>query len=214
MPSGKKSLRGRATNVLVVGVGGQGVLVASEVLAAAALLSGLDVKKSEVHGMAQRGGSVVSHVRFGWTVHSPLVEKGEADFLVSFERLETLRYLDYLRRSSWVVMNDQKVLPLPVSSGKAQYPGGIERIVRGAGLRLKSVDGPGLAERAGNRRAVNSVVLGVLSRLLPFPEELWKDALQGHVPERHLAANLNAFRLGRGRGTTRRESESGRAKRG
>lgn len=195
----KKSGGERATNVLVVGVGGQGVLLASEVLAEVALLSGLDVKKSEVHGMAQRGGSVVSHVRFGTKVYSPLIAKGEADYLLSFEKLETLRYLDFLRRSSWVIMNDQKILPLPVSSGRAPYPGAIERSIREAGLKLRTVDGPGLAQEAGNRRAVNSAVLGVLSRLLSFSEEVWKEALEAQVPRRHLAANMNAFRLGRGR---------------
>lgn len=189
----------RPTNVLVVGVGGQGVLLASEVLAEVALLSGLDVKKSEVHGMAQRGGSVVSHVRFGKKVHSPLIERGEADFLVSFEKLETLRYLDLLHPAAWVLINDQEVLPLPVSSGKAQYPKNVGKTVRKAGLQVKVIDGPNLAERAGNRRAVNSVVLGFLSRLLPFPEEVWSAALQGHVPERHLSANMSAFRLGRRR---------------
>jgi indolepyruvate ferredoxin oxidoreductase beta subunit len=189
----------RCTNVLVVGVGGQGVLLASEVLAEVALLSGLDVKKSEVHGMAQRGGSVVSHVRFGRKVHSPLIELGEADFLVSFEKLETLRYLGHLHPGSWVLINDQEVLPLPVSSGKARYPGGVEKTVRKAGLQVKVIDGPDLAERAGNRRAVNSVVLGVLSQLLSFPEEAWSAALQGHVPPRHLTANMSAFRLGRRR---------------
>jgi len=199
MPAVSGRGRGKTTNVLVAGVGGQGVLLASEVLAEVSVLSGLDAKKSEVHGMAQRGGSVVSHVRFGKKVHSPLIERGEADFLVSFEKLETLRYLDYLHPSSWVLINDQEVLPLPVSSGKAQYPGGIDRAVRGAGLRVKVVDGPELAERAGNRRAVNSVVLGVLSILLPFSEEAWKSALESNVPERHLAANMSAFRLGRRR---------------
>ena len=189
----------RPTNVLVVGVGGQGVLLASEVLAEVALLSGLDVKKSEVHGMAQRGGSVVSHVRFGKKVHSPLIERGEADFLISFEKLETLRYLDHLHPASWVLINDEEVLPLPVSSGKALYPRGVDRTVRKAGLQVKVIDGPKLAERAGNRRAVNSVVLGVLSRLLPFPEEAWSAALQGHVPARHLSANMSAFRMGRRR---------------
>lgn len=189
----------RPTNVLVVGVGGQGVLLASEVLAEVALLSGLDVKKSEVHGMAQRGGSVVSHVRFGRKVYSPLIERGEADFLVSFEKLETLRYLEHLHPAAWVLINSQAILPLPVSSGKTRYPAGVEGAVRKAGLKVKVIDGPDLAERAGNRRAVNSVVLGLLSRLLAFPEEAWTAALQGHVPPRHLAANMSAFRLGRRR---------------
>ena len=190
---------GRTVNVLVVGVGGQGVLLAGEVLAEVAVLSGLEVKKSEVHGMAQRGGSVVSHLRFGKKVHSPLIPRGEADFLISFEKLETLRYLDHLRASSWVLVNDQEILPLPVSSGREKYPAGIERKIRSAGLRCKIIDGLGLAARAGNQRAVNSVILGVLSRMMPFTEEIWGQALRNHVPAKYLDANMKAFELGRRR---------------
>ena len=128
-----------------------------------------------------------------------LIERGEADFLVSFEKLETLRYLEHLHPAAWVLINDQEVLPLPVSSGKARYPAGVEGAVRKAGLKAKVLNGPELAERAGNRRAVNSVILGFLSRLLSFSEEAWIAALQGHVPPRHLVANMSAFRLGRRR---------------
>jgi indolepyruvate ferredoxin oxidoreductase beta subunit len=192
---------GRTVNSLVVGVGGQGVLLASEVLAEVAVLSGLEAKKSEVHGMAQRGGGVVSDLRFGKKVHSPLISRGEADFLVSFEKLETLRYLDYLRASSWVLVNDQEILPLPVSSGREKYPGGIERKIRSAGLHCKVVDGLALAARAGNQRAVNSVILGVLSRLMPFTEEIWAEALRNHAPAKYLDANMKAFELGRRRRT-------------
>jgi indolepyruvate ferredoxin oxidoreductase beta subunit len=189
----------KPVNVLIVGVGGQGVLLASEVLADAAAISGLDVKKSEVHGMAQRGGSVISHLRFGKVVHSPLISRGEVDFLISFEKLETLRYLDYLHPSSWVLVNDQEILPLPVSTGRLAYPRGIHRVLEAAGLQFKIVDGVSLASRAGNVKAVNSVILGVLAKLLSFPGDAWEKALQGNVPERHLAANMKAFELGKKR---------------
>lgn len=189
----------KPVNVLIVGVGGQGVLLASEALAEAAAMKGLQIKKSEVHGMAQRGGSVVSHVRFGRRVYSPLIPRGEADFLVSFEKLEALRYLEYLHRDSWALVNDQEIYPLPVSTGRAEYPKGIDRVIRKAGIRCRMVDGIGLAARSGNVRAVNSVILGVLSKFLPFDIETWKKALQLHVPERHLDANLKAFDLGRRR---------------
>lgn len=188
---------GKPVNILVVGVGGQGVLLASEVLGEAAALAGLDVKKSEVHGMAQRGGSVFSHLRFGRKVHSPLISRGEADFLLSFEKLESLRYLDYLHRNSWALVNKQVVLPLPVSTGRAQYPRHVEKIFREHELRYKMIDGLGLAARAGNAKAVNSVVLGALSKLLSFDDEIWHEALRRHVPAKHLDVNYQAFALGR-----------------
>jgi indolepyruvate ferredoxin oxidoreductase beta subunit len=191
--------RRRPVNVLIVGVGGQGVLLAGEVLANAAVIAGLDVKKSEVHGMAQRGGSVISHLRFGKVVHSPLISRGEADFLISFEKLETLRYLDYLHPSSWVLVNDQEILPLPVSTGRLAYPRGIHRVLETAGVQFKIIDGVSLAARAGNAKAVNAVILGVLAKLLPFPGDAWEKALQGNVPERYLAANMKAFELGKRR---------------
>lgn len=187
----------KATNILVVGVGGQGVLLASEVLGEAAALAGLDVKKSEVHGMAQRGGSVFSHLRIGRKIHSPLISKGEADFLLSFEKVETLRYLDYLHRDSWVLVNKQEILPLPVSTGKMAYPGRIEKTLRENGLRYKMIDGLGLAAKAGNVKAVNSIVLGTLSKLLSFDDETWREALHRHVPEKHREVNDRAFSLGR-----------------
>ena len=185
------------TSVLLAGVGGQGVLLASEVLAEAAALAGNEVKKSEVHGMAQRGGSVVSHLRFGREVFSPLIPRGGADFLVSFERLETLRYLDMLHRDSLVLVNDQRILPLPVSVGKAAYPEDVEERLRLAGVRARFVDGQGRARAAGNAKAVNAVVLGALSALMSIERGIWEQALRRQVPARLLDVNLRAFALGR-----------------
>jgi indolepyruvate ferredoxin oxidoreductase beta subunit len=184
------------TNVLLAGVGGQGVLLASEVLAEAASICGSDVKKSEVHGMAQRGGSVVSHLRFGPQVHSPLISRGGADFLVSFERLETLRYLDYLHSGSVVLVNTQEILPLPVSVGKARYPSDIDERLRATGVRALFVDGHGLALAAGNAKAVNAVILGALSSILRFPPGVWEEALRRQIPARLVEVNLRAFALG------------------
>jgi len=189
----------KPVNVLIVGVGGQGVLLASEVLAEAASSAGFDVKKSEVHGMAQRGGSVISHLRYGRTVHSPLISRGRADILVSFEKLETLLYLDYLHRDSWALVNDQEINPLPVGTGKALYPAGIVKLLGREGVQCKMIDGHGLAERAGNPRTVNSVILGVLSKFLTFGLDTWRDALGRHVPERYRDVNITAFDLGRRR---------------
>jgi indolepyruvate ferredoxin oxidoreductase beta subunit len=185
------------TSVLLAGVGGQGVLLASEVIAEAAAIGGSAVKKSEVHGMAQRGGSVVSHLRFGAEVHSPLIPRAGADFLVSFERLETLRYLEYLHRGSVILVNDQKILPLPVSVGKAAYPEDVEARLLATGLPVRFVDGVGLARAAGNAKAVNAVVLGALSSLMGFAPGVWEEALRRQVPARLLDVNLRAFALGR-----------------
>lgn len=184
------------TSVLLAGVGGQGVLLASEVLAEAAAISGSDVKKSEVHGMAQRGGSVVSHLRFGPEVHSPLILRGGADFLVSFERLETLRYVDYLHRGSVVLVNTQEILPLPVSVGKARYPADIDERLRATGVRSLFVDGHALALAAGNAKAVNAVILGALSSILRFPPGVWEKALRRQIPAKLIEVNLKAFALG------------------
>jgi indolepyruvate ferredoxin oxidoreductase, beta subunit len=186
------------TNVLLAGVGGQGVLLGSEILAEVAALAGNDVKKSEVHGMAQRGGSVVSHLRYGAEVFSPLIPRGAADYFVSFERLETLRYLDYLHAGSVVLVNDQRIIPLPVGVGKAAYPDDIEARLRGAGVRAGFVDGHGIALAAGNAKAVNAVILGALASIMPFAPALWEEALRRQIPARLLELNLRAFGLGRG----------------
>ena len=187
----------KSYNLLFAGVGGQGVLLASEVISALAMNRGWDVKKSEIHGMAQRGGSVVSHVRISETqVFSPTIPLGEATHLVSFEELETLRYLDHMSPQGLVIMNLQRVNPMTVLAGAAEYPTNASELIRER-LRLIEVKGVELAQKAGNPRAVNTVLLGVLSKDLPFEEEEWIDTFKQVVPPKILEINLKAFRLGR-----------------
>ncbi len=186
-------------SILICGVGGQGILLASDVLVDVAFEAGLDVKKSEVHGMSQRGGSVVSHVRFGEKVYSPLIRTGEADFLFSFERMETLRYIEYLRPGGLAIVNDQRVNPTYVSLKEAFYPSEIgqyfEGRVRPGGVIL--VPAIKIAQELGNVRAANVVMLGVLSKFLEFPEELWLRSVEKNVPKKYISVNLHAFRAGR-----------------
>ena len=184
----------RVTNVFICGVGGQGILLASEILSEVALGRGLDVKKSEVHGMAQRGGAVVSHVRFGDKVHSPVIADGEADLLVSFERMEALRWLHSLRPAGKLVVNSQEIVP----SGLDEYPKGIDENLRRRVPGLLSVDALTLAKEAGNIRAVNTVMLGAFSSFLEFDDADWRKAIEARVPPKTVDVNLRAFELGRG----------------
>jgi indolepyruvate ferredoxin oxidoreductase beta subunit len=184
------------SNILICGTGGQGVLLFSDVLSAAALASGLDVKKSEVHGMAQRGGSVTSHVRFAARVYSPLIEEGTADYVVAFEQLEALRYLHYLSAQGTVLMDTLKVNPMPVLVGTARYPTDVvERVRAGAG-HVQVVEALKKAKELGLPRAQNVVMLGALARLLPIPEAAFTDALRASVKPRFLDLNLKAFQEG------------------
>ena len=184
-------------NILICGVGGQGILLASDVLVDIASEAGLDVKKSEVHGMSQRGGSVVSHVRFGKKVYSPLIRKEEADFIFSFERMETLRYVDFLRKDGVVVVNDQRINPTYTNLTDAYYPTGIERYFEGRAGSVIILPAITIAQELGNPRAANVVMLGVLSRFLEFPEELWRRSIERNVPKKYVELNLNGFRKGR-----------------
>jgi len=187
------------TSILFAGVGGQGIVLASSLLAQVSLSAGHDVKQSEVHGMAQRGGSVTSHVRFGARVYSPTIPQGEADFLVGFELLECARWLPHLAPGAAIVANAQRIDPMPVASGAAAYPTHLEERLRAAvgPGRFVIVDGLALARAAGAARAVNMAMLGALSRCLPFAEEDWHAAISGRVPPKTLAANLAAFGAGR-----------------
>lgn len=185
------------TNVRIVGVGGQGIILASNLLSEVALLAGLDVRKAEVHGMSQRGGSVTSDVRFGDVVHSPLVPQGEVDVLVGFERLETVRALPDLRQGGAVVLNRQSIAPMPVLSGKVQYPLDTEETLAREAGRLIAVDGPLIAQALGEQRVINSVVLGALSTLLPFTDKQWKTAYKERLKKKVLDVNLQAFEEGR-----------------
>ncbi len=185
------------TNILLVGVGGQGILLASEILSEAFMLAGHDVKKSEIHGMSQRGGSVVSHVRFGTEVFSPVVPEGEGDILFGFELLETYRALPLLRPGATVVANDDRILPPAVLLGQAEYPKGLADKIRQKFPDLLLVDGQGLALSAGDVRAANTVLLGAVSKRLMIAEEIWQQALEKMVPRKALEINLKAFQSGR-----------------
>ena len=187
----------KVTNILLAGVGGQGTLLASEVLSEALMLSGFDVKKSEIHGMSQRGGSVTSHVRFGQQVYSPLIPEGTADVLFGFELLEAYRNLPQLRAGGSAIVNHLKVVPATVAMGKEVYPDNLAEKICAAVPGARVVDAMALAERAGNMRTVNVALLGVLSTRLELPLDVWQEALRKMVPEPHLAANLKAFELGR-----------------
>ncbi len=185
-------------NILLVGVGGQGILLASEILSEVLMLGGFDVKKAEVHGMAQRGGSVVSHVRFGKKVFSPIIPEGEGDILFGFELLETYRYLPLLKKDGQVVVNDLQIVPPGVALGKEDYPRDIPAKIKQAFPRTRVVNGMDLAVKAGNMRTVNTVLLGTLSTMMDIPRETWRQALKNMVPARFLEANLEAFELGAG----------------
>lgn len=185
---------------MIVGVGGQGVILASELLCEVAMRAGYDVKKSEVHGMAQRGGSVVSNVRFGEKVYSPLISKGEADILLSFEQLETLRWLDYIKPEGKIIVNMQKIMPMAVAIGQGEYPEDIFGVLKRKTDKIYRVDGLGIATKAGNVKAVNVAIIGALSNYLDIPEGIWKEVIENRVPPKTLKINLTAFEMGRNYG--------------
>ena len=189
----------KSLNMLFVGVGGQGILTASDIAAQVGLDLGLDAKKSEVHGFAQRGGVVESHVRWAPSVGSPTCEKGTVDILVAFELLEAARWIDWLRDSGTVVVNRQRLVPMSVSIGDAQYPEEEEILtaLRQRAGQVLVVDALPLAERAGNVRTVNTVILGALSTLLETPPDVWEQAILRRVPPRYRDVNATAFKLGR-----------------
>lgn len=185
-------------NIMIVGVGGQGALLASKTLGQVLLDAGFDVKVSEVHGMSQRGGSVVTYVRYGEKVYSPIVDKGEADFIVSFEMLEAARYTEYLKKDGRIVVNTQNIDPMPVITGAAEYPADLENKMKNAGFAVDAVDCLSLAEQAGTAKAVNIVLMGRLSKYMDFSEEAWLKAIEKLVKPQFLEMNKKAFMLGRG----------------
>lgn len=183
-------------NVSLVGVGGQGILLTSDILALAAMHAGLDIKKSEIHGMSQRGGSVISQVRFGTKVFSPIIPDGQSDVLVSFERTEALRWIHLARPGARILVNDMERIPVSVSSGLQPAAQDIEkRLAAYPGLRL--INANPLAIQAGNLRTANLVMVGALSTLVPFDEEHWQAAMRERIPAKLLDVNLRAFALGR-----------------
>ena len=184
-------------NIMIVGVGGQGSLLASKLLGRILLTKGYDVKVSEVHGMSQRGGSVVTYVRFGEKVFSPVIDKGEADYIVSFELLEAARWSEYLRQGGKIITNTQKINPMPVITGAAVYPDALEEKMKAKGIIVDEIDALSLAEQAGSAKAVNIVLMGHLSRNFDFTLEEWMEAIEKSVPPKFLELNKKAFMLGR-----------------
>lgn len=184
-------------NIMIVGVGGQGTLLASKLLGRLLLTKGFDVKVSEVHGMSQRGGSVVTYVRYGDRVNSPIIDKGEADVIVSFELLEAARWTEYLREGGTIVTNIQQTNPMPVITGAAVYPENLCEKIKAAGINLDAMDALDLANKAGTAKAVNLVLMGRLSKYFDFTEDEWMDAIEKSVPEKFLEVNKKAFKLGK-----------------
>lgn len=184
-------------NIMIVGVGGQGTLLASKMLGYVLLAKGYDVKVSEVHGMSQRGGSVVTYVRYGERVFSPVIDKGEADIIISFEELEAARWLEYLKPGGQIITNTQQVEPMPVITGAMEYPAELVAKMEAKGAKVDSLDFLKLAEEAGNSKAVNICLMGRFSKYLPdISEELWQEALEKNVPAKFLELNKKAFALG------------------
>lgn len=180
---------------MIVGVGGQGTLLASRILGKVAIKEGHDVKVSEVHGMSQRGGSVVTYVKYGERVYSPIIDKGEADIILAFEMLEAMRALPFLKKGGKMIANTQKMNPMPVITGAMEYPDDIEKKISDK-VNLLSVDALSLAEQAGNIKAVNVVLIGLLAKSTGTDKQVWIDTIKETVPEKLLEVNLRAFELG------------------
>ena len=187
----------KTKNLMIVGVGGQGSLLASKLLGRLLCDEGYDVKVSEVHGMSQRGGSVVTYVRFGDKVYSPVIDKGEADYIVSFELLEAARWTEFLKPEGKIIVNTQQINPMPVITGAAQYPADLVEKIKAAGMDIDAFDALSLAEQAGSSKAVNIVLMGRLSKYFDFTEEEWMEAIAQSVPAKFLELNKQAFLMGR-----------------
>jgi len=187
----------KVMNLFLCGVGGQGILLASEIISSACMNAGFDVKQSEVHGMAQRGGSVISHIRFGKKVYSPLIELGDADLVVSFEMLEALRYLPYMNRNTKAIVNTQKILPAPVATGMDTYPDDVLDQLNRRGLSVFPIDAYDIAQSIGETRAVNMVLVGALSAFLPLDENAFMQAIEKRIPEKIRKVNIEAFLKGK-----------------
>ncbi len=184
-------------NILFSGVGGQGILLASEITAYALLSAGYDAKKSEVHGMAQRGGSVTAQLRYGKKVYSPLIEPGNADILISFELMETARYLPYLHKKSKVIVNTQQIKPPAVANGQVAYPVDALDSISEKGIEVVRVDAFDIAKEAGEVKAANVVMVGAMSTFLPMDVAVYEEIINTRVPERFREVNLQAFAAGR-----------------
>ena len=185
-------------NIKIVGVGGQGTLLASKMLGYVLLQQGYDVKVSEVHGMSQRGGSVVTYVRYGKKVYSPVIDKGEADVIISFEKLEAARWLEFLKKDGTIITNTQEVEPMPVITGAAAYPENLIEKMQAAGAKVDAKDFLSIAQEAGSAKAVNIALMGRLSTYFSeISDEQWQDAIEKIVPPKFLDLNRKAFEAGR-----------------
>lgn len=183
-------------SIMIVGVGGQGTLLASRILGAALINNGFDVKVSEVHGMSQRGGSVVTYVKYGSKVNSPIVNEGEADLILAFEQLEAARWLQYLKKDGTLIINTQKIDPMSVIIGNSIYPDGVLDAINKAGAKTTNLDALSLAVSAGSAKAVNVVLIGVMASHMDLNRDVWINAIKNTVPEKFLEMNLKAFDLG------------------
>ena len=186
----------KTKNIMIVGVGGQGTLLASKLLGRLLITKGYDVKVSEVHGMSQRGGSVVTYVRYGEKVYSPVIDKGQADCILSFELLEAARYTEYLAKDGMIITNTQQINPMPVITGAAEYPAGLVNKMKEKGINVDAIDALGAAVSAGSSKAVNIVLLGRLSKYFDFTEDEWMQAIEESVPEKFIEMNKKAFVAG------------------
>ena len=196
-----EKLSNQQGSIMIVGVGGQGTLLASRLIGNILMENGYDVKVSEVHGMSQRGGSVVTYVRYGKKVYSPVINRGEADIILAFERLEAARWLSSLKKGGTLIVSDQRIDPMPVITGAAEYPEEILSSIREKGVDVISADAIKLATEAGSSKAANVVLIGMLSNLMPFSEEQWQSVIDKTVPKKFLDINEKAFALGRNIGS-------------
>lgn len=184
------------TNIMIVGVGGQGTLLASRIIGNVALKNSYDVKLSEVHGMAQRGGSVISNVKIGQKVYSPIIEKQEADIILAFEKLEGLRWINYLKPDGRMIINNQEIMPISVIIGKAKYPEDIVRKIKENYNNIVSIDGLKIARECGTIKAVNTVLIGLMASFIGIEKEEWLKSIKELVPEKFVEVNLKAFEEG------------------
>lgn len=183
-------------NILIVGVGGQGIILAADIIAQVLVSVEYDVKMAEIHGMSQRGGGVNTMIRFGSKVNSPILEKGSADFVLAFEQLEALRWSDYVKPGGVLIMNTEMIPPLPVLLGKAEYPLEIDEKIRQKGVNLITVEAAEFAQQAGSKKAANMVLTGCLASFMPIPAEIWHTNIERRVPEKTIEINKKAFDLG------------------
>jgi len=196
MSNRKGLLKVDVKSIMIVGVGGQGTLLASRLLGRALLSQGYDVKVSEVHGMSQRGGAVVTYVKYGESVASPIIEQGEADIILAFELLEAARWFTFMKPEGKLIVNTQQIDPMPVVIGNAVYPEGVLDNLRSAGADVTEIDALPLAEQAGSAKAVNVVLIGAMAASMDLPKEVWQAAIKETVPPKFLDMNLAAFETG------------------